>query len=146
MSRIRKLAQFVVVLAGISLVAGACSEAVNLPAGGSQTGTPSVNVSDAAAVVTLQYSSFEPAIVTIKAGQSVEWMWNDSPVPHDIYFRQFVAPGRHAVPYTIHSVVQINGTWTQTFARPGIYKYICTVHAGMHGEVIVEAANASGTV
>lgn len=124
-------------LVALPVVAGACSEATNLPSAG-QSGTQSADVSSVAQIVTLQYSSFEPAIITIKAGESVQWVWSDAPIPHDVYFQTFQpAGGGASTPFLNHSIVQINGTWTQTFTRPGIYKYICTVHAGMSGEVIV---------
>jgi plastocyanin len=132
----RRLA--VLLLAALPMLATACSEAVNLPEGVGQSGTPSADVSTVAQVVTLQYSSFEPSIVTIRAGQSVKWVWSDAPIPHDVTFRTFKPAGGGSVElYMPHSVVQINGTWTQTFTKPGIYSYICTVHAGMDGEVIV---------
>jgi plastocyanin len=141
MIRTRRPAVLLGLLAGMALVAAGCSEPNNLPEGGGQTGTPSAPVSESAALVTLEYSSFEPSIVTIKAGQSVEWMWDDAPLPHDVYFRQFIPSGGGApLADTAHSVVQITGTWTQTFTKPGTYTYICTVHAGMTGEVIVEPA------
>jgi len=145
--RTRRLALFVAILAGVSLTAAACSVPANLPNGAPQSGTPSADVSDAAATVTLEYSSFEPSIITIKTGQSVEWMWDDPPLPHDVYFQQYIASGSgHAVPYTPHSIGQISGTWIQTFTKPGIYKYICTIHAGMVGEVIVEPASGRNAV
>ena len=123
----------------LPLALAACSEAANLPST-QQSGAPSANVSDVAQIVTLQYSSFEPSIITIKAGQSVRWVWSDSPIPHDVYFQTFQASSNAAArPFLTHSTVQITGSWTQTFTRPGIYKYICTVHAGMSGEVIVTA-------
>jgi plastocyanin len=132
----RRLA--VLLLAALPMLAAACSEAVNLPEGTGQSGTPSADVSTVAQVVTLEYASFEPSIVTIRAGQSVKWVWSDAPIPHDVYFRTFKpVGGGPAELYPAHSVVQINGTWTQTFTKPGTYKYICTVHAGMYGEVIV---------
>jgi plastocyanin len=130
-------------LAALPLLAGACSEEVNLPLGQSgSTGSTASAAGDVGAVVLLQYASFEPAQVTIAAGQSVEWEWQDAPIPHDVYFQNFTPAGfRRSIPLDYHSTIMITGTWYHTFTTPGIYTYICTVHAGMAGEVIVTPAS-----
>ena len=144
MTRSRKL--MAALLLGLPLLAAACSEGPNLPAGpASATGSAS-SVSNPGAVVTLQYSSFEPSIVTITAGQTVEWEWEDSPIPHDVSFQDFFAVGSSSsapVPLSYHSPIMLTGTWFHTFTQPGTYYYICTVHAAMFGRVIVTAANGT---
>src|SRR5579862_9864016 len=70
-------------------LAAACSQGPNIPTG-DQTYTASAQPGDVGATVTLEYSSFEPAIVTIKAGQSVEWQWLDYPSPHDVSILNYV--------------------------------------------------------
>lgn len=116
--RLRVLAA-AVAACGISL--GACSSSSPSASGGSSGGshpTPS-------AVVQLKYVSFAPARVTIHAGQTVEWKWNDAPVNHNVTFGSF------------GSSTKDNGTWFHTFDTPGTYAYRCTIHQTMTGVVVV---------
>src|SRR5574340_1649140 len=93
-------------VAGLGLLAAACSTSAGGGAGTSSSGSRSNG--PAAAVVELKYVSFEPAKVTIHAGQTVEWKWEDAPVDHNIRFDAgFSAP------------TQPNGTWFHTFDTPG---------------------------
>jgi plastocyanin len=125
-------------LLALPALAAACSQGPNLPTG-NQVATQSASPGNVGAVVTLEYSSFEPSIVTIKAGQSVEWQWLDYPVPHDVDILDFVGPDGQAHP--VMSPIMEHGTWYQTFSTPGTYRYICTIHANMHGEVVVTGPN-----
>jgi plastocyanin len=70
--------------------------------------------------------SFVPISVTIRAGQTVEWRWDDSSVPQNVTF----AAG-------FHSATQATGTYSHTFETPGLYPYSSTIHFGTSGEVIV---------
>jgi plastocyanin len=70
--------------------------------------------------------SFVPTSVTIRAGQTVEWRWDDSSVPQNVTF----AAG-------FHSATQTSGTYSHTFETPGVYPYSSTIHFGTSGEVIV---------
>lgn len=81
----------------------------------------------AAAVVTMGDASFQPATVTVKAGQSVTWK-NGSKLTHTATGSGFdsgnIAPGQ---------------SWTNTFTKAGTYPYVCVPHqaAGMKGTVVV---------
>ncbi len=70
--------------------------------------------------------SFVPRSVTIHAGQTVEWKWDDSSVPQNVTF----APG-------FHSATQTSGTYFHTFDTAGVYPYSSTIHFDTRGEVIV---------
>jgi plastocyanin len=101
----------------------ACSAAQNIPvqsASGSSDSSGPVG-----ATVTLVNTSFAPAVVTINAGQAVEWKWNDGQVPHNVTFDTF------------RSSTKITGTYFHTFATPGVYPYRCTIHINMVGTVVV---------
>ena len=126
------------VLLAFPAVAAACSQGPNLPTG-QQTGTASAEHGSIGATVTLEYSSFEPSIVTIKAGQAVEWQWLDYPVPHDVHILDFV--GTNGQRTTVTSPIMDRGDWYQTFSTPGTYLYTCTIHSNMHGEVVVTGPN-----
>ena len=81
------------------------------------------------AEVSMEGIKFNPAQVTVKAGDTVTWTNNDS-VGHDVTGDSFKsgAPGGLA-----------NGdTFEFTFDKTGTFDYVCTVHPGMEGTVTVE--------
>ncbi|GEM_PF-850253 len=80
----------------------------------------------AAATVVLEHVAFNPPVVTIHAGQTVAWLWEDQGIAHDVTFDA-----------GFHSPLQSSGVWTHTFDHPGTYPYRCTQHLEMTGEVVV---------
>lgn len=110
-------------LAGLGLV-GACTP-LNVPVS-SATPPGTAPHSGPVTVVLLRHVSFDPATVTIRAGQTVEWVWEDAPIPHNVTFSSF------------HSATMTNGTYYHTFNQPGTYPYSCTLHRQMVGTVIVK--------
>lgn len=114
--RLRVLAA-AVAACGLTLSACSSSSSPSSSSGGPH-GAPS-------AVVLLKYVSFVPARVTIHAGQTVEWKWQDAPVNHNVTFGSF------------GSSTTDSGTWYHTFNTPGTYSYRCTVHQTMTGVVVV---------
>lgn len=78
-----------------------------------------------AVVVKIEYGNFAPSTVTIHAGQTVEWVWDDAPTPHDVAFADFSSPA------------QATGTYFHMFLEPGTYPYSCTLHPDMTGKVVV---------
>jgi plastocyanin len=78
----------------------------------------------AAATVALKNLKFEPADVTIKTGQQVEWIWQDA-LPHNITSETF------------KSETKTSGKFVYTFATAGDFAYQCTLHPGMTGTVKV---------
>jgi plastocyanin len=81
------------------------------------------------AVVTLQNIKFNPAEVTIKVGNSVTWT-NDDSVGHDVNGDGFSSgdPGG----------LQGGDTFQHTFDTAGSFDYVCQVHPGMKGTVVVQ--------
>jgi plastocyanin len=73
--------------------------------------------------------TFNPAEVTVGVGDTVTWTNNDS-VGHDVTADSFSSgePGGMAP----------GDTFEQTFDEAGTFDYVCTVHPGMEGTVIVE--------
>lgn len=68
---------------------------------------------------------FRAATVTINKGNTVTWRWvGDN--PHNVKFKGF------------SSRVQTNGTYKHTFRKRGTFRYLCTIHSGMTGKVIVK--------
>lgn len=120
MSR-RLFASFLLVA---SLGLAACSDS-DEPAPGAMgdgdTGAP------AAATVDLKPTTFDPADVTIKVGETVRWKWGGG-VQHDVEGDGF------------KSKVQSKGQFDHTFDEAGSFDYTCNVHpTTMKGTVTVEA-------
>jgi plastocyanin len=79
-------------------------------------------------VVNVSNFQFSPATLTVKAGTTVTWKG---------------ASGSHTVtsdadsPMAFDQAISQGGTVTVTFAKAGTYKYHCSIHASMHGTIIV---------
>ncbi len=109
----------------LGLAASACSTAPNNPAGTMAAAFPPEPQPIPSTVVLLEHFSFAPSVITIKAGQTVEWEWRDQGDPHNVTFSGF------------HSPTQTAGVYYHTFDTPGTFYYYCTLHYNMTGEVIV---------
>jgi plastocyanin len=72
---------------------------------------------------------FNPGTVKIKPGGKVTWVNHDS-VGHDVTADGFSSgsPGG----------IDDGASFTHTFKKAGSYKYVCSVHPGMEGEVVVK--------
>lgn len=81
-----------------------------------------------AALVVLKNIAFNPPTVTIKAGQTVAWKFDDGSIVHNVTGNGWASSDMN------------RGYYTHTFATPGTYNYQCTIHSGMTGVVIVTAA------
>src|ERR687895_13525 len=81
------------------------------------------------AEVSMEGIAFQPAEVTVSAGDTVTWTNNDS-VGHDVTADSFSSgdPGGMAS----------GDTFEHTFEEAGTFDYVCTVHPGMEGTVVVE--------
>jgi plastocyanin len=77
-----------------------------------------------AATVALKGLEFLPKVVTIKKGERVEWLWQDS-TTHNI------------TSATFKSETMAGPKFEYTFNTPGDFDYQCTLHAGMTGTVKV---------
>jgi len=77
-----------------------------------------------AATVALRNLKFDPASVSIKKGQEVEWLWQDA-LPHNI------------TSATFKSDTKTSGSFKYTFATAGNFDYQCTIHPGMTGTIKV---------
>ena len=87
---------------------------------GTGTGSDIVNVE-------IRDYKYTPQNVTVKVGQTVRWTNNDT-VLHDV-----VGSGIES------DYLQKGEKFTYTFEEEGTYRYKCTPHPWMEGEVIVEA-------
>jgi plastocyanin len=70
---------------------------------------------------------FEPAQLTVKAGQTVTWTNRDD-IPHTV-----VCAGKFR-----SKTMDTDGTFSFTFMSAGEYKYFCSLHPHMTGVIKVE--------
>jgi plastocyanin len=78
----------------------------------------------------LKSLKFAPKKVTVKPGTKITFVWNEN-VAHNIVFAK-KGP---------KSPTQNKGVWVpdgKLFTTPGTYKYKCTLHPGMDGEITVK--------
>ena len=81
------------------------------------------------AQVSIANFAFEPAPITIAAGQSITWTNNDG-APHGLQFKDgatgmdLMLPGQ---------------TFSRRYLKPGVYDYVCAVHPYMTARVTVTA-------
>jgi plastocyanin len=108
----------------IVLVATAACGSKSASTGGRATATTAAG--GPAATVTIKNIAFNPTTVTIEAGQSVIWRWQDSPTQHDV-----VGDGG------LKSPLQSDGSYQHRFASAGTYHYHCTIHPTMKGVIEV---------
>lgn len=76
--------------------------------------------------VDMTNSAFAPAIVTIKAGDTISWTNRDK-VMHQLKSETFNS-----------QELQTGQTFSFTFDNPGTYDYVCSVHPSMTGSIIVQ--------
>jgi amicyanin len=103
-------------LAGLSLWAEA-----ELPA--SATAAPAAGVE-----VKINNFIFAPSTLTVPAGTPVTWTNRDD-IPHNVVNADKTIKSK---------VLDKDEKFTFTFARPGTYSYVCTLHPGMKGTVVVQ--------
>ena len=106
---------------GVGTLAGA-GVLLWLAASGVAAGPPA-----ARHTVTIDGTSYAPATITVKKGDSVTWV-NKDPFPHTV-----TAAGK----FDSRSIAA-NGKWTWRATKAGDYAYICTLHPNMKGTVKVE--------
>jgi plastocyanin len=123
-----------IVAAGSALVLAACGSSGGgtgggtscAPTGGSSSGSGTAVVKVVSDPNTV--GKFDPSTVTVTAGQSVEWDFNDSSAPHTVT----------ADDGSFDSCSQTSGSkFVVTFSKAGDVKYHCTLHAQMLGTVKV---------
>jgi len=80
-------------------------------------------------VITIEDMEFQNGTVTIVEGTTVTWVWNDTPMEHNVVFDDFESP------------LQAEGTFTHTFEEAGTYEYFCAPHPFMKGTITVVEAD-----
>ncbi|WP_031938690.1 cupredoxin domain-containing protein [Prescottella defluvii] len=80
--------------------------------------------------VVVKNMAYAPTSITIQAGQTVTWVFDDRGVPHDVV-------GVGEAKSVLRSPLLKTGTWEFTFTEPGTYNYTCSLHPDMLGVVVV---------
>lgn len=69
--------------------------------------------------VVLRDIAFKPKKLTVEAGTTVTWRFEDRGISHDV----------KAEDDSFASEIMDSGTFEHTFDEPGTYPYLCTLHA-----------------
>ncbi len=112
-------------LRGAALGAGIAALALLLAACGGQL-LDEIEPVEGVTEVAVEDNRFEPRVIRVPAGAEVAWDWQGS-ARHNV-----VGDGG------FQSDLLREGTFAHTFEAPGTYNYLCTLHTGMTGRVIVE--------
>jgi plastocyanin len=82
------------------------------------------------ATVNIDNFAFAPATLTVTAGTTVTWK-NGDDSPHRIGDKNGMFKS---------AALDTDDTFSHTFAAPGEYAYICTIHPYMVGKIVVKPA------
>jgi plastocyanin len=85
------------------------------------------------ATVQIDNFAFTPATLTVTAGMTVTWK-NEDDSPHRIGDKNGTFKS---------AALDTDDSFSHTFATPGEYPYICTIHPYMVGKIIVKPAGKS---
>ncbi|GGU19868.1 cupredoxin domain-containing protein [Lentzea flava] len=81
--------------------------------------------------------AFQPATLTINAGDTVVWTNHDT-APHNVVVTN--GPEKFTSP-----TLQQGQTYTYTFTKPGTYSYYCSIHPDMKASVTVNGSTPTTT-
>jgi len=93
-------------------------------------GETAVKAAASPATVQIDNFTFTPATLTVAAGTTVTWK-NEDDSPHRIGDQNGTFKS---------AALDTDETFSHTFATPGEYPYICTMHPYMVGKIIVRPA------
>jgi plastocyanin len=82
-----------------------------------------------AATVTLRDVAFSPRSTTVKVGQTVTWV-NHERIPHNVV-------ATSGARFRSANLLQ-NQAFRFRATRAGTIRYVCTIHQGMAGTIVVE--------
>jgi plastocyanin len=83
--------------------------------------------------VSMKNIAFDPKTVTVSKGGTVEWT-NDDSVNHDVTKKGGPGPDFSSGNGNLAG----GDTYKQTFNTPGTIDYVCTIHPGMAGKIVVK--------
>jgi plastocyanin len=80
--------------------------------------------------VTIENFAFDPPTMTVAAGSQIVWTNRDEE-PHTVTGVDQAQPFKSAA-------LDTGDTFAVTFAKPGTYKYFCSIHPHMVGTIVVK--------
>jgi plastocyanin len=95
-------------------------------------GVAAVPAAASPATVDIDNFAFTPAALTVTAGSTVTWK-NEDDSPHRIGDQNGTFKS---------AALDTDDSFSHTFAAPGEYPYICTIHPYMVGKIIVKPAGS----
>ncbi len=125
----RTLKLIVIALVALAL-SGAAATAANAPQA-SKSKPKEVSVAD---------FYFGPEKLTLKKGQSVDWVWAEgNTYPHDVHLKSGPSGLKGKSSYSTKTTAVTSAEFEKTFTTPGTYKFICTIHpTQMHMTIVVK--------
>jgi plastocyanin len=85
------------------------------------------------AVVKIDNFTFNPPMLKVKAGTTVNWK-NEDDIPHTVA----------SVTKAFKSkALDTDDSYSFTFTTPGVYEYFCSLHPHMTATIVVEAQTGS---
>jgi plastocyanin len=87
---------------------------------------------DKRATVRVMDNFFDPRSAGVREDGKVKFVWKGTN-RHNVRFTQ-VPPGASRK----SSQKKRSGHWTRKFGKPGLYRYVCTLFAGMRGTITVK--------
>ncbi len=116
------------VLGGVGVAA---LSTATLPAVGG-SGVAAVATAGRAATVQIENFAFRPSDLTVTAGTTVVWK-NADDSPHRIADSN----GAYA-----SAALDTDDSYSHSFATPGVYRYLCSIHPYMRGTITVKPAGS----
>lgn len=128
MTRALKLVAIAVAALALS---GATATAANAPAKKPTSKPKEVSVAD---------FYFGPEKLTLKKGQSVDWVWAETNTyPHDVHLKSGPKKLKQKGSYSTKTTAVTDAEFKKTFTTPGTYHFICTIHpTQMHMTIVVK--------
>jgi plastocyanin len=115
----RGLRLVAVVVAAFAL-SGAVATAAKAPAAKPKGKPKEVSVAD---------FYFGPEKLTLKQGQSVNWVWAEgNTYPHDVHLKSGPKGLKGKATYSTKTTAVTDAEFEKTFTTPGTYHFICTIH------------------
>ncbi len=96
--------------------------------GSSSTSSSGGGTSGNATAVTMKNIAFAPSSMTVKVGQKITWT-NDDSVAHNV-------TATSGASFRSSDFSQ-GGTFSYTPTKAGTIHYVCTIHPGMDGTIVV---------
>ena len=102
--------------------------------GGSDGGTPPATNTNKTIDILTVADAFSPTFQTASPGDTVRWTFSGGSdgMGHNVRFSPIIAGSPNDINVTK------SGSVTRVFTTKGDYRYVCDVHPGMIGEVIVQ--------